>query len=129
MARLIENTVINGEEAYGLLDMMTDLRTGIWSELRTGGPISTYRRNLQRAYLNRMEYLMTEEQPESRFSSGTEVDVEQSDIRPVVRGELVTLQRNIRNAANRSNDQLTRYHLLDAIERIDLILNPVSTRS
>lgn len=126
MARLIENTEINGKEAYGILNMMTDLRTGIWSELRTGGPISTYRRNLQRAYINRMEYLMTEEQPETRFSSGTSVDVEQSDIRPVVRGELVSLQQNIRNAANRSGDQLTRYHLLDALERIDLILNPIA---
>ena len=126
MARLIENREINGREAYGLLDMMSDLRTGVWSELRTGNEISTYRRNLQRAYINRMDYLMTQEQEESRFSRGTNVDVAQSDIRPVVRGELVTLQRNIRNALGRSNDQLTRYHLLDALERIELILNPIA---
>lgn len=126
MARLIENREINGREAYGLLDMMSDLRTGIWSEIRTGREISTYRRNLQRAYINRLDYLMTQEQENNRFSSGTRVDVAQSDIRPVVRGELVTLQRNIRNAVGRSNDQLTRYHLLDALERIDLILNPIA---
>jgi hypothetical protein len=126
MARLIENREINGRDSYELLDMMSDLRTGIWSELRSGGEISTYRRNLQRAYINRMDYLMTQEQQNSRFSSGTSVDVGQSDIRPVVRGELVTLQRNIRNASNRTNDQLTRYHLLDALERIDLILNPIA---
>ncbi len=125
MARLIENREINGREAYGLLDMMTDLRTGIWSELRNGRAISTYRRNLQRAYIDRMEYLMTQEQGPSSRWGGTSVEVKQSDIRPVVRGELVTLQRDIRNAANRSGDQLTRYHLLDAVERIDLILNPV----
>ncbi|WP_026836487.1 zinc-dependent metalloprotease [Gillisia sp. JM1] len=126
MARLIENSEINGREAYGLLDMMSELRNGVWSELRKGGEISTYRRNLQRAYINRMDYLMTEEQQNSRFSRGTNVDVAQSDIRPVVRGELVTLQRNIRNAVGRSNDQLTRYHLMDALERIDLILNPIA---
>jgi hypothetical protein len=73
-----------------------------------------------------MDYLMTQEQQNSRFSRGTSVDVAQSDIRPVVRGELVTLQRNIRNAVGRSNDQLTRYHLMDALERIDLILNPIA---
>ncbi|CAM4276015.1 zinc-dependent metalloprotease [Gillisia hiemivivida] len=126
MARLIENSEINGREAYGLLDMMSELRNGVWSELRKGGEISTYRRNLQRAYINRMDYLMTQEQQNSRFSRGTSVDVAQSDIRPVVRGELVTLQRNIRNAVGRSNDQLTRYHLMDALERIDLILNPIA---
>ena len=126
MARLIENSEINGREAYGLLDMMSELRNGVWSELRKGGEISTYRRNLQRAYINRMDYLMTQEQQNSRFSRETSVDVGQSDIRPVVRGELVTLQRNIRNAVGRSNDQLTRYHLMDALERIDLILNPIA---
>ncbi|CAM4317777.1 zinc-dependent metalloprotease [Gillisia limnaea] len=129
MARLIENSEVNGRNAYSLINMMTDVRSGIWSELNRGGAIDAYRRNLQRAYLSRMEYLMTEEQPSRSGgwgSAGSRIDVAQSDIRPVVRGELVTLQRNIRNAANRSNDQLTRYHLLDALERIDLILNPIA---
>ena len=131
MARLIENQQVNGEEAYSLLDMMTDLRTGIWSELRRGSEIGTYRRNLQRAYIDRMEYLMTEEQSEipSRYRSWvtrTNVDVEQSDIRPVVRGELKKLQRDLRNAIGRSRDTMTRYHLQDALARVDLILDPNS---
>jgi len=124
MARLIENSEINGKEAYSLLNMMTDVRQGIWSELGRGGEIDQYRRNLQRSYLSRMEYLMTQDQGSSRF--GSSIDVAQSDIRPVVRGELVTLQRNIRSAVNRTNDQLTRYHLQDALKRIDLILNPIA---
>jgi hypothetical protein len=129
MARLMENEEINGEEAYGLIDMMTDVRTGIWSELSSGQNIDRYRRNLQRAYIERMEHLMTEEQSEipSRYRSWisrSHIDVAQSDIRPVVRGELKTLQNQIRRAANRG-DRLTRYHLQDALERIDLILNPI----
>ena len=131
MARLMENSDINGKNAYSLLNMMTDLRTGIWSELNRGNSIDLYRRNLQRAYLQRMEYLMTEEQSAipARFRSWiirSNVDVANSDIRPIVRGELVTLQANIRNAVNRSNDRLTRYHLQDALKRIDLILNPIN---
>lgn len=126
MARLMENSSINGKEAYSLINMMTDVRKGLWSELNRGGAISQYRRNLQRSYIARMEYLMTEDQSPAMKRFGSSVDVAQSDIRPIVRGELVTLQRNIRNAANRSNDQLTRYHLLDALERIDLILNPIA---
>lgn len=123
MARLIENEEVNGREAYSLLNMMTDLRTGLFSELRNGRTISTYRRNLQRAYIDRMEYLMTQDQGNTR---GTSVDVGQSDIRPVVRGELTNLQNSIRNAVGRTNDQLTRYHLQDALKRIDLILNPIA---
>src|SRR5690606_37045161 len=77
MARLIENEQINGQNAYSLLDMMTELRNGIWSELRGGGSIDTYRRNLQRAYIDRMEYLMTEEQAPipSRYRAWMSVSV------------------------------------------------------
>ena len=56
MARIIENETINGSEAYGLLEMMQDLRRGIWSETRSGKSIDTYRRNLQKAHIDRLEY-------------------------------------------------------------------------
>jgi len=129
MQRLLENEEINGKEAYTLLDMMEELRKGIWSELNSGQKIDRYRRNLQRAYIDRMAYLMTENQeaiPSAyrRWISRTNVNVAQSDIRPIVRGELQTLQRQIRNSMYRSGDTLTRYHLQDASERIDQILNP-----
>src|SRR5690606_25160416 len=124
MARLMENSEINGRNAYSLLNMMTDVRQGIWSELNRGGAIDQYRRNLQRAYISRMEHLMTQDQEENRWG-GSSIDVAQSDIRPVVRGELTNLQNSIRNAVGRTNDQMTRYHLQDALKRIDLILNPV----
>jgi len=131
MARLMENSEINGNEAYSLLNMMTDLRTGVWKELNKGREIDLYRRNLQRAYLQRMDYLMTEEQSEipSRFRSRVKrsnIDVANSDIRPIVRGELVRLRGNIRVAINSTSDKLTKYHLQDALKRIDLILNPIA---
>ncbi len=130
MARLMENEEINGSEAYSLLDMMTELRKGIWSEVYSGKKIDRYRRNLQRAYIERMEHLMNEEQDEipARWRSWitrSNIDVSQSDIRPVVRGELKTLERQIRNSLYRSGDTLTKYHLQDVLKRIDLILNPV----
>ena len=129
MARLMENEEINGKDAYSLLDMMTDLRKGLWSEIYNGRSIDRYRRNLQRAYVEKMGELMTEEQDEipARYRSWvtrSNVNVAQSDIRPVVRGELTTLQRQLRNTAN-SGDTLTRYHKQDLLKRIDLILNPM----
>lgn len=130
MARLMENEEINGDEAYTLLDMMADTRKGIFSEIPRGQKIDRYRRNLQRAYIDRMEHLMNEEQPElsgrmRAWSSRSDINVAQSDIRPVVRGELKTLETQLRSAVNRSGDTLTRYHLQDLLERIDLILNPI----
>ncbi|WP_299156509.1 zinc-dependent metalloprotease [uncultured Christiangramia sp.] len=129
MARLMENEEINGKNAYSLLDMMTDLRKGLWSEIYNGRSIDRYRRNLQRAYVEKMGELMTEEQDEipalyRSWVTRSNVNVAQSDIRPVVRGELTTLQRQLRNTAN-SGDTLTRYHKQDLLKRIDLILNPM----
>jgi len=130
MARLMENEEIDNRDAYSLLDMMTDLRKGIWSEVYSGRNIDRYRRNLQRAYIERMEYMMNEEQDEiparwRNWISRSNVDVSQSDIRPVVRGELTSLQRQLRNSAN-SGNTLTRYHKQDILKRIDLILNPIA---
>ena len=122
MARLIENETLNGREAYSLTEMMNDLRSGIFSELRAGRKIDTYRRNLQRAYVDRLEYLLTEEQEGRRNS--TSVNVSQSDIRSIARAELNTLKRSVRSAIGRTGDSLSRYHLQDLLERIDLILDP-----
>ncbi|MCM4156609.1 zinc-dependent metalloprotease [Gramella sp. AN32] len=129
MQRLMENEEVNGNKAYTLLNMMEDLRKGIFTEVNNGRNIDRYRRSLQRAYVDRMEYLMTEEQEPipaqyRRWISRSNVNVAQSDIRPIVRGELNTLQRQLRNTTNTGNT-LTRYHKQDILKRIDLILNPI----
>ena len=127
MQRLIEAEARNGNEAYSLGEMMTDLREAVWTELARGRSIDAYRRNLQRGYLERMEFLMTEEPtpPPARFASRrTAVDVSQSDIRAFVRGELNVLKGQIQRALRRSLNTATRYHLEDAVVRIDAILHP-----
>ena len=122
MGRMIENEALNGNTAYSLSEMMDDLRKGIFSELDRGSKIDTYRRNLQRAYVDRLEYLMTKEQ-EGRYNA-TDVEVSQSDIRAIARAELNTLKRSINSALGRTSDTMSRYHLQDLKERIDLILDP-----
>ncbi|QCR22490.1 zinc-dependent metalloprotease [Pontibacter sp. SGAir0037] len=121
LTRLMENEV-NGVR-YNALDMVRQLQSGIWNELAGGAKIDIYRRNLQKAYLDRMNFLLNEEPARaSRF--GTPVDLSQSDIRSIARGELIRLQRQLRNAQSRHSNDLTRYHIDDALFRIDTILNP-----
>lgn len=129
MGRLVENETLNGSEAYTIVNMMDDLRLGIWSELSAGKNIDAYRRNLQRAYLDRMNYLMTvEQQPRinsfGRYTKGTKVVINQSDIRAVVRGELNLLKQNIKTALIKAPNRNTLYHLQDALKRIEAILDP-----
>ena len=129
LARLIENEALNGEEAYSLLEMMEDLRKGIWSELRTGRAIDTYRRNLQKAHVERLAYLLTAESQRKvpdfgGYRKSTAVTTSQSDIPSIARAELRRIQRDARSGAGRTSDAMSRYHLQDVVDRIDEILDP-----
>ena len=128
MARMIENETMNGYEAYSLRSMTRDLRTGIWSELYSGRKIDTYRRNLQRAHIDRLAYLMTaENQRKSRGSDyvkSTAVNTSQSDIRAIVRAELKTLRNLINSSISKTSNSMNKIHLRDAVERINMILDP-----
>lgn len=128
LGRVIENEAMNGSDAYGILDLFSDVRNGVWSEIRNGSTIDTYRRNLQRAHIERLETLMTGELPpipaQFRRFFGPGIDASQSDIRAVVRGELKTMRSRIRAAVPRTRDRMSKLHLEDAIERIDNILDP-----
>lgn len=128
LGRVIENEAMNGSESYSILDLFADVRNGIWSELRNGASIDTYRRNLQRAHIERLETLMTGELPpvpaQFRRFVGPGIDASQSDIRAVVRGELKTMRSRIRAAIPRTSDRLSKLHLEDAVERINNILDP-----
>ncbi len=107
--------------------MLDDVRGEVWGELGRGSAIDPFRRNLQRAYLERMQYLMTEEPdalPSFFRGSLNEVDVSQSDIRPFVRGQLRDLTGEVRAGLNRTRDRATRLHLEDVLVRIDRILDP-----
>tara|TARA_B100000787_G_C16198197_1_gene302607 strand:- start:4180 stop:6672 length:2493 start_codon:yes stop_codon:yes gene_type:complete len=127
MARMIENETTNSSKAYSLISMMSDLRKGVWSEIYNGSSIDTYRRNLQRAHLDRLDYLLNTAKNQRGRNGGyykiSGININQSDLKSVARGELKRLQRDVKTASRRGNT-LTRYHLQDVIDRIDLILDP-----
>ncbi len=109
--RMVDNQTLNGSKAYTVLSMMSDLRRGIWAELYSRKSIDAFRRNLQRAHVSRLGFLM---------SKGADI----SDIKPIVRGELNRIKRDTKKAIATAPNTLTRYHLQDVVERIDTILDP-----
>ena len=128
MARLIENETLNGVQAFKLTDLTAALRNSIWSEIKRGKKIDTYRRNLQRAHIDRLAYLLKAENQSKRRGSdyikSTAVNTSQSDIRAIARFELNALKRIARRGWIQSLDNMTRLHLQDIEERIETILNP-----
>lgn len=129
MARLIEQETLYGSEAFSLVEMTSSLRKGIWSELYSGKSIDTYRRNLQKAHIDRLGYLLTaknqSKQPDwGGYIKSTAVNTSQSDIRSVAKAELINLKNQINSSKGNFSDQMSRYHLDDSISRIDELLDP-----
>jgi hypothetical protein len=128
MARLIENETLNGSEAFKLTDLTTVLRNSIWRELKRGQKIDTYRRNLQRAHIDRLAYIINAKNQSKRLGSdyvkSTAVNTSQSDIKAVTRFELNELTRMTKQGLIRTADSMTRIHLQDILKRIEAVLNP-----
>ena len=121
MQRLIEAEAFKGRNTYTIYQLLSDTKKGLFSELASGAEISTYRRNLQRAFVERCQYLMENEA--STFQA-RQVSISQSDIRPVVKGELKTLLREVNAAVGKySNDKASNLHLIDLKDRIEEILD------
>lgn len=128
LGRMIENETLNGKDAYSMFELFDDLRAGIWTELNSGKAIDVHRRSLQRAHIERLELLLTGDEPtlpeRFRAFAGPQINASQSDIRPMARGELKTLERQITAAIGRTSDRASRLHLEDALARIKKILDP-----
>ena len=127
LARVIENNTVNDNESYSLIEMLNDLQSGIWIELRTSSAITVYRRNLQKAYIERMDYLINKKQSEitgiEKYTlKRTKVNINQSDIISVCRGKLEELKSQIKKRLPSYRDEYSKYHLKDMINRIDSTL-------
>ena len=131
MQRLSESQAVT-PGAYGVADLSGDVHAAIWTELSSARPvIYNFRRDLQRGWLDRMQFLMTQELPAPNFPPGftppagfVNVSVSQSDIRTFARGELTDLRTQARASLIRTTDRATRLHLNDVLARIEDILNP-----
>ncbi len=127
LARVIENEALNGSEAYTLDELMSDLKNGIFSELKNNSNIDIYRRNIQRAFIQRLGYLMKENQNIPSFfrssSSITRVKVDESDIRSSTLGALIDLRRELNKAQKKySSNKSVKNHLMYCVGLINNIL-------
>ena len=115
--------------AYQVTELFSDLKNGIWSELRLRKPIDVYRRNLQKSYIGILNNLLNPSSPSSASGGGVIITIptvssDKSDIKSIVRAHLSSLKSEISAAAIGTNDAMTRYHLQDLIVRINNALNP-----
>ncbi|PZX51999.1 zinc-dependent metalloprotease [Algoriphagus chordae] len=111
LERMIDNEALNGTEAYSMTQMLSNLRKGIWSELSGSKDIDAFRRNLQRAHVERLASLMTQDE-KSR-----------SDISAAARAELKAIQSSARSSSTRYPAGIVQNHLRDIDALVDSLLD------
>jgi len=124
--RLVEYEALADDpsEAYTVAEMMEDVRAGVWSELDDGRvSVDPYRRNLHRAYLATIDGQLHPPEDDGPGFGPSPPDPAESDLRPVLRGELVLLQDRLDDAVGRAGDAMTRLHLQDMQMEIERMLD------
>ena len=124
MIRLIETSSLD-KKNYSVDELMSDLRKGIFSELRTNAPIDVYRRNLQKLYVNNLiEALDNDGKKTAMGLNRRPVKYSETDIPSIARGQLIELKSQLKLGAAASTDRMSKFHLQDLVSKIDTALNP-----
>jgi len=124
LSRMYDNEAKHGTKAYTVSDLFTDLRGGIF----VAGKPDVFKRNLQRAYIEDLKSLLTEDfKGFPGATSGqlasyglTPINMTLSDIRPMVRAELKLIDSRL----PKGGDAITAAHYADLDARIKDALNP-----
>ncbi len=129
LGNLIAAEAADGAAAYKISDLFRDLNASIFTELKGGAAIDVYRRNLQKAYVDRLISIINPPAPSGGstviFTRGggasSGLSASQTDAVSVVKGQLRELDKAIK--ANSTSDSLTKYHLEDLSDRIEKALD------
>lgn len=131
LVRLLEASSVN-KNNYSVDELLTDLKNGIFSELKSSAAIDMYRRNIQKLYIDKVIGLLKPGTTTVRsvpvgvtygFTTKT-VNLSQTDLPSIARGQLIGLKNQIKTAASKTTDRMSKFHLLDLISRIDAALDP-----
>jgi hypothetical protein len=115
--RLADLEARYGAKAYPVSQLVTDVTSGFWSELSTPKPkVDAYRRSLQRSYLKTLDAKV----------NGSSAN--QSELRPLAKGELRLLAKRIDAAIPKAADATTKMHLQESRKDIEKILNGQYTK-
>jgi len=125
LSRMIENKLINGNLSYSIQEMILDINKGIWGDLSNTNPIELYKRNLQKSYINIFIDMMENEKTQSNYYKrfGANIKFSESDIRPIILGELKDLQEKFNIKSKKTKDKETRNHLQYLKMMIDKVIN------
>jgi hypothetical protein len=112
--RLIDGTM-NDNLQYGAIEFLADVKRSVFKNSSQKPSNGTLTRNLQRAFVERMLFILTDEHKTATFN------VNLSDIKAFVRGELTSLKAELNTSKNIVQDKETKYHYTDLVKRIEVV--------
>ncbi len=113
-------------EAYTFNELLNDLETGIWRELRAKKPIDIYRRNLQKLYVTRLIDLSTPEKLETPGDILFGPVLINTDYFSILKAHARKLIAEINKTLPGYNDEMSRAHLIDVKDRLTKLLKDKS---
>ena len=129
-ARLMEQQTLDGNLAYSPVEFLGTVRRGLWRELDAPAvKIDTYRRELQRSYLQAVNGKLNPAPaaapaaPAGAFGGGRRAPTS-GDEKPLYRAELRSLNAAIAAALAKTTDRETKAHLEASRDEISKILDP-----
>lgn len=111
LKRMLDASVIQ-KDFYPVEEMFKELRTGVFSEVNYTSNVALFRRNLQKAFIEKMGVLMSDK------------NLQNTDIPSIVRGELEAMNFQLTTAKSRNINKISKYHYADCLEKINKILDP-----
>jgi len=129
MNKMLNAEAENGSQAYTVNDLLGDLKQTIFTELPTKRPVDIYRRNLQKAYVERLGNIINPPAPSGITivfgGATTSTDNKRTDILSYLKGNARELKALCDAGAAGTADKATKYHLQDLSDRLKKILDPI----
>lgn len=129
--KLLQFEAFNPQQAYKPMEMLEDLKAGVWTEMIQRRATDIYRRNLQKIYTERLIALLTppaQPAPSAMMSRFGPAPISKTtDAISLVKGHARGLVSQIKASMPLIQDQATKLHLQDVADRLTLVLNPVKT--
>lgn len=133
LSKLVAAEATDGATAYKITDLFSDLNGSVFTELKSNAAIDVYRRNLQKAYVDKLIAIVKPAVPAPTAVNAvltgrggnipTGLSASQSDVVSVVKGQLRDLDKSIKSAVGSQGDTMSKYHLQDLSDRIEAALD------
>ncbi len=117
-------------DAYSATELLDEVQKNLFEELNSKKPIDSYRRKLQKSYVEKLNKMINTSGGGFAISFGNAAqpvamtDLSRTDIPAIARMKLLQLKTSVTAATATATDTMSRIHLVDLQQRIKDALEP-----